>query len=271
MGNESRLMTLFEEANPVPDEQTVEETATEPATYLANLRQGSSQVFEVGGRPSIESGSSAKGTRWLAVAAFLAVIGLASLITAQTTGDSFRADGPEATIERFLTTTNYDSLVELVTADWLAARAPALMTEIDGEQLARMWSDYWTAEEIMGVERNLDFDTCDGTPDTILRCTVTYTSDITRAMGEPYVERSTFKLVDNKIAIGDLPAPTTFVLEFASYARYVGIREFDDLCVERHPDDLLLPNHRRPGPACVNLIMQNLEGWARWVSNSGGR
>lgn len=270
MSNESRVVMLFEEANPVPDEQALEETRIEPVTYLASLQQRSSPAAESGRRPNTESRSGRKGTRWLAAAALLAMVGLVSLVTAQTTADRRPADGPKATIERFLTTDDYESLLELVTADWLAARAPALMTEIDNEQLARMWSDYWAAEEIIGVERNLDSDACDGTPETTLRCTVTYTSNITRAMGEPYVERSTFKLVDNKIEVGDFPAPTMLLLEFAVYARAAGVRdEFDDICIEEHHDNLRLPNHGWFGPACANLIMENLEGWAQWESSGG--
>lgn len=269
MSNESRLMRLFEEANPVPDEQAMEPTGIEPATCLATVRQLSSPVLETGSGPDTESGSRAKGTRWVAAAVLLVVVGLASLITARATRDSSPADGPEALIERFLTTDDYDSLVELVTADWLAARAPALMTEIDDEQLERMWSDYWAAEEIIGVERSID--ACDGTPETTLRCTISYTSNITRAMGKPYTERSTFRLVDNKIEIGDLPAPTMLFLEFAVYARSADVRDaFDDVCVEGHHDNLRLPNHGWFSPDCANLIMENLEGWAQRESSSGG-
>jgi hypothetical protein len=281
-------MARLANSNPVPDIERIDLVRVGSASYLAVLEQRRSDVKsqnfnqaqrEMRRRPMVPLIAAAVAVVVLGAAiylttpasentGFIASPTVASAVDAlPTPGGGSLAPAVETTIERFLAAEDYDTLAEVVSTDWLAARAPSEMTEIDNGELARRWSDYWAAEATMGVERVLDVDTCRGKAETILRCNVKYTSIITRALGEPYVERTTFKLVDNKIEIGDLPAPTTLVLEFEAYARSVGIgNEFDELCTARHPDNLRLANHRRPGPPCVDLMIENLGRWAQHVS-----
>lgn len=290
MTTEDRVMAKLAESNPVPDIEAIDLVQIGSPSYLAAFEQRRSEVTNLQTR-NTESESRRRlsapqiaaavavvllgstiylATQWSEETPLAASSAVAS-IEAPAIGNGFPPDGSLATIERFLTTNDYDSLVGLVTADWLAARAPVEITDIDYEALSRAWSDYWAAEEIMDVERTLDVNSCDGSRDTLVTCTIVYTSNITRALGEPYVERSTFKFVGNRIDIGDLPAPTLLFSEFAAYAQTAEIRDqFDDLCAERHPDNLRLPNHRRPGPACATFIMDNLEGWVEAVSADGG-
>lgn len=73
MSNEATVLALFEEANPVPQEQITDETYIEPATYLATLQQRSSEVTKLDERTQ---GPTETNHRWriVAAAAVLAIL-----------------------------------------------------------------------------------------------------------------------------------------------------------------------------------------------------
>ena len=73
MSNETTVLALFEEANPVPDEQTTDEASLEPAAYLATLQRRSSEVTRLDEETRKETGTNRS---WLmvATAAVLAII-----------------------------------------------------------------------------------------------------------------------------------------------------------------------------------------------------
>jgi hypothetical protein len=95
---ETRLLTLFEEANPVPDEQTMEPVALEPAAYLATLETRSSDVTQLDDRIEGQSKRPTRGLRrrgaWafasaLAAVLIVGVVGAMLLTGGETDGPPF--------------------------------------------------------------------------------------------------------------------------------------------------------------------------------------
>ena len=73
MSNETRILALFEEANPVPDISAMESEPIEPATYLATLERRSSEMTQVDAKADRKD--KTKKTRvWMAVAAVILVV-----------------------------------------------------------------------------------------------------------------------------------------------------------------------------------------------------
>lgn len=86
MSNETRVLALFEEANPVPDEQVMDHIDVEPATYLATLQQRSSDVTQLDEK--IEKQDKAKRVWVWAAAALVVIAGLIAILTSQNTDES---------------------------------------------------------------------------------------------------------------------------------------------------------------------------------------
>lgn len=81
MSNETRLLALFQEANPVPDEHAME-TDVKPAAYLATLEQRSSEMTQLDTRPKRTS-EQRRGRLLLVAAAAAVVLGVAIVILTQ--------------------------------------------------------------------------------------------------------------------------------------------------------------------------------------------
>lgn len=82
MSEETRVLALFEAANPVPDEQTTGHPSTEPAAYLATLRTRSSEVTQQETKHE-ESTPSTKRWIWAAAALLAVVIGVVAALTSR--------------------------------------------------------------------------------------------------------------------------------------------------------------------------------------------
>ena len=87
MSNETRILALFEEANPVPDISVMESEPIEPAAYLATLERRSSEMTQVGTK--IDQRDRTRRPRtWMAAAAMIVVVAAIAGLTVMLTGDS---------------------------------------------------------------------------------------------------------------------------------------------------------------------------------------
>lgn len=98
MSNEARVLALFEEANPVPDEQIMESVAMEPAAYLATLETRSSDMTQlddkIEGQSKLPAGGLWGPRTWafastFAVVVILGVVGALILTGDDTVGPPF--------------------------------------------------------------------------------------------------------------------------------------------------------------------------------------
>ncbi len=83
MSNETRLLALFEEANPVPDERALDQADIEPTAYLEAIRERSSEVTKLEER--IEEGRT-RSRNWIlvgAAAVLVIVLGFAIYLLTQ--------------------------------------------------------------------------------------------------------------------------------------------------------------------------------------------
>ena len=98
MSNESRVLALFEEANPVPDGRVLDRVDIEPAAYLANLKRRSSEVTQLDEDQQGQSTKHPRARGW-AIAAVLALIGgvLAIVLSQNTEQPSPVTDPPPIT------------------------------------------------------------------------------------------------------------------------------------------------------------------------------
>ena len=73
MSNETRILALFEEANPVPDISAMESEPFEPAAYLATLERRSSEVTQLDAK--VDRIDKSRRTRvWMAAAAVILIV-----------------------------------------------------------------------------------------------------------------------------------------------------------------------------------------------------
>lgn len=86
MSNETRILALFEEANPVPDIRAMEFEPIEPAAYLATLERRSSEMTQVDAK--IDQQDRTRRVRtWMAAAAVIVVVAAIAGLTVMLTGD----------------------------------------------------------------------------------------------------------------------------------------------------------------------------------------
>lgn len=86
MSTETRVLALFEEANPVPDIHAADREHIAPAAYLANLERRSSEMTQVDAE--IDQRDRTRRVRtWMAAAAVIVVMAAIAGLTVLLTGD----------------------------------------------------------------------------------------------------------------------------------------------------------------------------------------
>jgi hypothetical protein len=150
VSNESRVLALFEEANPVPDERYIEGTDIETAAYLATLKQRSSEVTQ----PNTEVENPAKSRKswaWAAAVAVLVVItGVIAVLTNSANEKPPVIDDPPTAT----TVTIVPSTTSTVAVGGLDLSSSQWVTHGDGIRLddgTRIWA---TAPFPAGVARD---------------------------------------------------------------------------------------------------------------------
>lgn len=103
MSQDLRTLELFAEANPVPDEQTIEANRIEAAAYLATLQQRSSDVVQLDERKEVKE---SRKRNWMiaAAAAVVVVLGAVVFILTQTSEEPPVATQPPVTTQPPATT-----------------------------------------------------------------------------------------------------------------------------------------------------------------------
>lgn len=87
MSNETRILALFEEANPVPDIHAMDSERSEPAAYLATLEKRSSEVTKLDTK--LDRPDKTRKVRvWMAAAAVILVVAAIAGLNGLLTGDS---------------------------------------------------------------------------------------------------------------------------------------------------------------------------------------
>jgi hypothetical protein len=248
---EERMKALFEEANPIPDPESVDMDSSESTAYLATLKQRSSKMTKTRDVTRADTTSGARKYTWLIAAVTILLLGVIGFLT-WTDGDSPVVADPtltpeEETVQQFLSTRDYSVFEDLVTDDWLSTNVAATPYASGREMMEGIWAN----EQMIGAERTLV--SCEPVGGQAFNCTMSYTDDIMEAFGEdPKMESTTFTLVEGKVASG-LPIGEDPRSGFSRYASATGIQQdFLDAC------------ENPPGPSCMQFIMDNLEGWATW-------
>ena len=256
MKTEEQVCQLFAEENPIPRGEIL---------GLGDVRTGRLEPNEQRRSGMIDLDTIRREQRkssiipWLAAAIVIVVAGVAVFLTSQgseedvvmATPDNL---SPEARVELLLTTRDYATLTELVTEDWLTARFPESLGQIPETVDPEDWAEYWRAEEVLGVTRDLEG--CLPVSETTLHCDISYSSRVSDAMGDPaLVETRTFVFEDDRLDVGDLPTDTRLLARFGDYASRAGLQdEFLSAC---------------PGggltEACATLIIQSLDSWVASV------
>ncbi len=103
MSNETQILALFEEANPVPDDQVMVRADVTPAAYLATLQQRSSAVTQIDERVDERTEPRKPWLIAAAAAALLVVAGVLVILLSQGEGEAPVATEPpvETSIEGY--------------------------------------------------------------------------------------------------------------------------------------------------------------------------
>ena len=117
MINDERILALFEEANPVPVEQALEQPTVSAAAYLAALDQGRMPVTQLETRVD-ESGGRRSGW-WLVAAAVVAIaVGTIAVLVARSSQEPPVASQPTTTVAQTSSTEATDAAAPNLSGGW---------------------------------------------------------------------------------------------------------------------------------------------------------
>lgn len=250
MISEERMRTLFKEANPIPNADSVELDDADSTAYLATIKQRSSSMAKTRDETRANPTRRARRSTWLIAAVAILVLGVVGFLTWPDSESPVAEEPsltPEETIQQLLSTRDYSVFEDLVTDDWLSPDVEASPYPNRQELVEGAWAN----EQIIGVDRTLD--SCEPVGESAFNCTISYTDDIMKALGEPpVVETTRFAFVEGKVASGALIGYDPR----SGFSRYASANELQQ--------DFLDACNDPTGRSCMQFIMDNLEGWTAW-------
>lgn len=244
---EDQVIRFFDQANPVPDVESLDVDSIGAARHLTTLNRRSSEMVQIETRDSEASRKQKRPTWLIAAAAAVLVVALGVLLVLVNDEPEVVATDPETTIDQFLAATDYESLAATMTPEGIAGFRGVWGYTLDQEGIA----DELAAREILGFEYLVE--SCEEAGESVIRCQISYRDSLSEALSEePIVTPTTFNMVDGLISVyPNLHSRDLFTI--GAFADDAGLRqEFTDLC----------PPSGALQPECATFIMDNLDGLA---------
>ena len=260
MRTEAQVISFLEEANPVQDLTAIDARRSEVSTYIVSLRRRESHTR---GRGSLRS-SVRLGVAMAAIA--LVILAAGAFLLILNTQPEVAGPDPEMVIDQFLSAQDFETLAAVLTPDALRGyrdQSEQASAESFNEDLIRQEI---AAHEILGIQYAIE--SCAPSYEIIIRCEISYRSNIRNAFGEPpLIETHTFYVEDGLISTGT----ENFGMGFDTYAS----REASGFSLYVNEIGLVgemqasCPSLRDVNPVCATFIMNHLEDFVAWGLAAG--
>ena len=260
MRTEAQVIAFLEEANPVQDLVVIEESRSEASAFMVSLGRGrdESQSERRVPSPPIRLG--------LVFALTVVVIVAVSVFLLFNRDPDIAEPDPATVVDQFVSAQDFDTLSGVLTPDALRgyrdqselASANSFNKDLINQEMA--------AHKILGIEYAVE--SCTASTEVIIRCDVSYQSNIRRAFGEPpLVQTHTFYVENGLITVGS----ENFGMGFDAYGSSAAsaFLIFVQEMALGYELQAACPSFRDLIPDCANFIMDLLDDFVAWGESAG--